>query len=298
MSSDHTKTVLYLFAVVLLISIACLAVNHYVYQFPGNNYLPEAGLSAGIVLLLCVLGAKVLFTSNNHYLIQLTTILCIYYSTLISIILLTNAVQYTPFAPIDPFLIAIGSKIGIDMTAIVYWTTNHDLLKRVLSAAYDSLPLQLTLVPVALALIQRPERVQEFCCLVLISAIIGFSFYYFFPTTAPASNMASSLFSIEQYATGIKFHEIHNYIQPSTLAGGLIALPSFHIIWAWFCTYLVRDYAILFAILLTTNSVLAFSCVLLGWHYPVDIFGSILIIIFTHRIYQRYFNATAITNVI
>ncbi len=97
----------------------------------------------------------------------------------------------------------------------------------------------------------------------------------------------SPFFTEAQRATGIKFTQIHAHTKPDTFKGGMIAFPSFHVIWAWLCAFLIRDWPIAFGLLFILNTVVMLSCVLLGWHYILDIFGSILVIILAHMIHQK-----------
>ncbi|HGH3054753.1 TPA: phosphatase PAP2 family protein, partial [Legionella pneumophila] len=68
------------------------------------------------------------------------------------------------------------------------------------------------------------------------------------------------------------------HIQPTTIEGGLIALPSFHTIWAILCVYLIKDWFIPCLLLSIINVLLILSCVLLGWHYPIDILAAIILV--------------------
>ena len=231
------------------------------------------------------------YLDKTHYFCKLIQAVLSIYIVMGAIGLLTNAVQFTPFPPIDKYVIAFEHSLHIDMSQIVAWTAKHTWLQKKLAEIYDSLPYQMSILPVVIAIFGQFDKLREYLCLMLISTIIGFEFYYFFPTTAPASNLYSPFFSPEQLATGIKFTEIHNHLSPSTIEGGMIALPSFHVIWAWLCVYLVRGYKFLFILLLPINLVLVLSCVLLGWHYPSDVLGSLIVIFATHAIYQFFYTS-------
>lgn len=198
------------------------------------------------------------------------------------IALVTNAVQYTPFPPIDEYILKFEVRLGIKMPAILAWLYHHPTFKTLLNFIYDSLPYQMTYIPLALILLGKKTYIREYYFLLLISALMGFSFYYFFPTTAPASIINSDYFSEAQHATELKFIQIHQHIAPTTLDGGLIALPSFHAIWAWLCLYAVRGWPIIFFTLLPVNCLLILSCVLLGWHYFLDIVSAWILIFFAH----------------
>ena len=200
------------------------------------------------------------------------------------IALTTNAAQYTPFDTIDSHILKLESILHINMQSIMLWTHDKPTIRKLLAFIYDTLPFQMSYFPLLIIAAKQFDTAHEYYFLLLISAILGFTFYYFFPTTAPASVVESPYFSEIQHATGLKFNQIHNYIQPSTLDGGMIALPSFHVIWAWFCLYLIRGWPVLFYFMLPINTLLIASCVLLGWHYSIDILGAFIIILISHAL--------------
>ena len=270
---------------IVLFSIAILLVNQLFFQYKGNNYLPEGVYAAGFSLVLTLVGVRT-FLEKDHYIRELTQTILSLYLVMCVIALLTNAVQFTPFTPIDNYLIDIDHLFRIDVSSIVPWTQKYPWFQYVLVQIYDSLPFQMAILPILVGISGKFHILREYFCLMLVSALIGFVFYYFFPTTAPASNFISSDFSILQHATGLKFSEIHNHLVPSTIEGGMIALPSFHTIWAWFCLYLVRHWFWVFAIVLPVNLLLVLSCVLLGWHYMIDIAGAVIVILITHGIHH------------
>lgn len=192
----------------------------------------------------------------------------------------TNAVQYTPFTPIDKYIIAFEDLFGFSMPDVLNWTYSHPLIFTILAVAYDSITYQLAFIPLIVLLTGEYLLIRRFFFMLLITATIGFPFYYFFPSTGPASNIESPFFMTAQYATGIKFQELHHYIQPSTIEGGMIALPSFHMIWAWLCVYLLKPWPLAWTILAVNNILLSLACVMLGWHYPLDLIFSTVILCF------------------
>lgn len=270
---------------IILFSICVSLVNFQFFHFQGNNYLPHGAGTAGISILLTVIGVRI-YLEKTHYICELMQAVLSLYLVMGVIALLTNAVQFTPFTPIDRYLIAIDHALGINTSLLIEWTSKHPWLQYILAQIYDSLPLQMAILPIAVAISGKFHILREYFCLMLVSALIGFVFYYFFPTTAPASNIASPWFGTLQHATGIKFSEIHHHLAPSTIEGGMIALPSFHTIWAWLCIYLVRSWFFALIVILPLNLLLIISCVLLGWHYFVDIIGGLVVILTTHAIHN------------
>ncbi|KGP62194.1 membrane protein [Legionella norrlandica] len=262
---------------IVCLSFIVLSINYFIYQFPGNNYFPPNTPLIGSIILLNYIG--LILTFDRTHRITLSGLELINLFAVMSVIALaTNAVQLTPFSPIDKQIIALEKQFGIDMVAILEWTNKHPHLKYLLSIIYDSLAYQMSFIPLFVIISGRFQVLKDYYFLLLSTTLLGFSYYYFFPTTAPASEIQSSLFAPEQIATGLKFHQIHNHIQPTTIEGGLIALPSFHSIWAILCSYLIKDWFTPCIILSIINLLLIASCVLLGWHYPIDIFAAITLV--------------------
>lgn len=259
---------------ILLLSLIVLVLNALFHQFSGINYFPPHFFVLVSILGLIHLGSNLLFSHQIR--VKDTVSHIIYLFAAMSVIACaTNAVQLTPFTPIDQTIVAFERLFQINMADIVSWTTNHPLLKELLITVYDSLPYQMCLIPLFVIIMGRFRLMNEYYFLLFFTCLLGFGFYYFFPTTAPASVTVSTLFSVNQTATALKFQQIHSYITPTTIEGGLIALPSFHCIWALLCTYLLRAWTPLLISAIVMNSLLMASCVLLGWHYPLDVVAAI-----------------------
>ncbi len=269
-----------------LLSILGYTVNLLYTQFPGNTYFPKNAWFAGLNLII-VCCALQYYCRPQSYWLNIATYFTILYSCFALIAFATNSIQFTPFPPIDPAIVRVENCIGINMDAIVTWTASHPNLYATLEWFYKFLTLEMALIPLATLLFGYYQNLMDYVCLLLISCIIGFVFYYFFPTTAPASVSSGLMFSSEQHATGLKFYQLHSYINPTTMAGGMIALPSFHVIWAWFTLRLLKPWPVWFYLFLPVNSIIILSCVLLGWHYPLDVIASVVVIICSNTIYRH-----------
>lgn len=261
----------------LLLSLSAFAVNHLFYHYPGNLYWPPGGVLMILNALLFYVGFF-LWQGRDGRMTQIAKDMIYYVSFLGLVVLATNAVQYTPFPAIDQHILAFELWLHVDTRACMMWAHEKPSFIAVLEWVYASLTDQLRYIPLMVILARRTALIREYYSLLLITALIGFTFYYFFPTTAPASVMDSVYFSEEQRATAVKFFQLHHYIQPQSINGGLIALPSFHVIWAFLCLRLVRAWPVVFWTLLPINLLLVCACVLLGWHYCVDILGSVVVI--------------------
>lgn len=280
---------------IVIFSVLCsMAILHNAWSthYVGNHVMPYDKLfSTTVILWLCALGFRLQFSPEN----QISRFI---YEVLIGLFIFTlvlsgtGTLQYTPFQVIDEILVRWDARLHVDVYDLVAWLHQVPYIKQGLTTVYESLSLELLGVPLVLIFMRRYALLREYYTLILISATIGYSIYYFFPTIAPASALGGPYFSVEQYATGLKFNEIHHHLVPSTQEGGLISFPSFHVIWAWFLVYTVRCWKLLFIVLSCWNTVLVISCVLLGWHYAVDVIGSVGVIIVTHWIDRYFINGT------
>jgi hypothetical protein len=88
---------------ITLASILIKTVNHYNFQFSGNNYLNEHGFFTAILYcVINIIGCYVLVEFNKF-----TSIFVDIFIVLVTYLIAafaTNAVQLTPFSPIDSFL--------------------------------------------------------------------------------------------------------------------------------------------------------------------------------------------------
>lgn len=272
----------------LLFFLSCIAytVNTLFFQYPGNDYLPPHSEFIGIILAL-MYGGMLLQFGRIHPLTQIIKEIIYYFLVICLLAFATYAAQFTPFSPIDAIIINFETNLHINIPTILEWTHAHPGFATLLIWIYGSLAQQMTFLPLIVIAAGRFQLIRQYYFILLMSACMGFTLYFFFPTTAPASWLDSVFFAEEQRATGLKFYEIHHYIQPSTLEGGMVALPSFHVIWAWACTYLLHPWKIFFILTAMINCLLVLSCVLLGWHYPTDIAASVIIIMFTHFLMRQ-----------
>lgn len=266
---------------ILFFSFIALFINYFIYQFPGNNYFPDNVVPFGIFLVLLNLGLHLSFAKDSKA-CQIGNELIYFFVVMAIIAMATNAVQLTPFPIIDQYIVTLEARVGIDTSSIVSWTNAHPQFKALLSTIYDSLAYQMSIIPLLVLFSCRFHLLREYYFLLLCTVLLGFTFYYFFPTAAPASIFNHALFDSSQIATGLKFSELHHHIVPTTNEGGLIALPSFHAIWAILCVNLLREWPIACIVLAVINVMLIASCVLLGWHYSTDILGSLIVLFISY----------------
>ncbi|MCH9716296.1 MAG: phosphatase PAP2 family protein [Gammaproteobacteria bacterium] len=263
-----------------------MLINASYLHYPGNSYLPNNTIQIILIVGFTYLGCRLQWhkqtalTERLRYTFYLLL-------TMLLIIIGCSAIQYTPFPPIDALVLSWDKSMHINLIKLLQWSGDHPLFHQIMATAYTCLSEEISYFPVILILFGYFKKIHELCFLVLTSAAIGYTLYFFFPTTAPASMILSPYFTSSHYATGLKFNEIHTYISPSTADGGLISFPSFHVIWAWFSAFIFLEWPIVFSLLLAGNILICISCVLLGWHYVSDIIGSCIIIAISHYAYAK-----------
>lgn len=270
-------------------SIIMFSLNRYYYRYPGLFYFDPVFLASAFLFMMVRYGLKLQFNIDyQHTAMNMLKEASRYSIVIVVILFSTSAVQYTPFSPIDKKIIRIEQCLNLDLQAVIAWLNANAMLKKTAKLIYDSLGLQLLVIPCFVLLKKKYHTLYEFYCLVLITWILGSTLYYFFPTMGPASVIDSPYFISAQRHTGLKFWQLHHYIQPENPYGGMIAMPSFHVIWAWLCVYMLRHWSLLCCMLAIMNLVLVMACVFLGWHYFLDVLGSILVLMIAHVIYGAW----------
>jgi len=245
-SKKHNAYLFAMIAVIIIASIGMFSVNKYWYRFPGLFYFEPSFLGLSILLYVIRLGLKLQFgLSDDVTLLKMMKEMSVYTFIIVLIIFATSAIQYTPFTPIDKKILMVEHYLHLDLKASIAWLSAQGHFKVISAVIYDSVCYQVLVFPLLVILYQRYDVMYEFYFLVLASWIIGSMVYYFLPTMGPASLIDSPYFIEAQRATGLKFWQLHHYIQPVTEDGGMIAMPSFHVIWAWLCVYNCSKRAIL-----------------------------------------------------
>ena len=286
--SKTTETALIVLSVMILIaSIIMFGLNHYYFRYPGLFYFDPAFLSCALFLMMVRFGLKLQFNlCHDNTWIKMLGEAAIYSMTIVLILFATSAVQYTPFHPVDRKIVGAEQLLHLDLKSAIAWLNQNNQLKEIANDIYFSLSYQLLFIPLGVLLMRQYDALHQFYFLVLLTWLIGSLIYYFFPTMGPASVIDSPYFIHAQRDTGLKFWQLHHYIQPVTADGGMIAMPSFHVIWAWLCVWLVRSWPTVFVLMIAMNSILIVSCVFLGWHYFLDVIGSVLTVLLAHVIYH------------
>lgn len=271
------KLSLFFFLLILMLSTLILGLNHYYWHYPAVNYILDGTGELFFLLSFCMMGAF-FWGGISSRLLQIFFYVVLYCAIIFLVMYATIAVQLTPFAPIDAQLLRMDRAFHYDTVMIMDKLSHYKWLRSRLCQAYNFVDIELLILPVLLIVYRQFYSIKEYFYLVLSTTLIGYSIYYFWPTMAPSSVLTSVNFFNEQLNTGYKFYQIHHHIAATSNTGGLISMPSFHIIWAILCQHSTWRVRWLWCVLLPLNILVILSALFLGWHYFVDFLGSILVI--------------------
>lgn len=194
-----------------------------------------------------------------------------YALAMLALAALVQGIQYTPAEPIDPALLRWDRALGWDTAAWLDRVAARPHLRWVLTRVYESTDLQLALTPLLPLLAGDRRRSRLVLHAVVYTTLAGCLFYRFFPSSGPASMIGSPHFPWVQRATYMKYSQVHSWSPVTTIWGGMIAFPSFHVAWAALTTYAAGGDRRVLVPVAALNALVVVSTVVLGWHYLVDL---------------------------
>jgi len=262
--------------IVLLAAFVLIGINFLFFHYTGISYLPRQAVALVFPALeMAVFG---LYTRGSSPRTAFAVRNGAYYALLAAATtILTTGIQYTPFREIDPLLAGWDHALHVDVIGLMAWTYAHPPLPFILDACYSALNVELILLPFGVLWFEDRRRTRVYMYAVVYSSLAGALFYYLFPSSGPASLLQSPYFSAEQHLTSLKFYQVHHFQEVTTLLGGMVAFPSFHVVWAILLTYAASPRKWLLYPVALLNAVVIASTVLLGWHFAVDVLASALL---------------------
>ncbi len=192
-----------------------------------------------------------------------------------------SAILSTPFTIIDYHLLQWDHWLGFDVVKFMNWVYQYPSLVNILSFGYYSWQYQIVLVPLVLALLNKPKEINRYVIASAVCLIACNLIYYFFPTIAPAGIMSSPHFDEAAYHLVNRFYEAHQHLPISFYDGGSVSFPSGHVMFAVLFLVAFRKIKVIFYPLLILNSLLIIATLALGKHYLVDVIASFIIVTIT-----------------
>ena len=263
-------------AAALLVAMVLFAVNARYFRYTGISYFPhEFWWLTFVAVDLAIFGHWIRARSPWSSFVVIG--LCFYALIAAVMAVLTTGIQYSPFPRIDYTLARWDAWLGWDTVAVLHWVAQRPVLRKFLDICYSSTELQLVIAPFIPGLAGDRRRLRVLLYGTAYSSIAGSLFYYFFPSSGPAGVFHSPDFLHVQSLTHLKYEQVHGFLPVTTLLGGLIAFPSFHVVWSVLVTYAALPRKRLFQGAVALNTVVIASTVLLGWHYLVDVPAGVLL---------------------
>ncbi len=262
---------------ILGLSSLVFYINHYYWHYAWISYFWSGMPFLFFILLLCV-GGGVCFLGAKSKITQVFCYIGLYSCITLLVMYATTAVQLTPFSTIDEQLLWADLKLHYNTVMILEMLAHSPLITKALHFGYSFVLFELLFLPILLIIFQQFYNIKKYFFYILATTLIGYIIYYIWPTAAPASMLYSPHFIEAQHNTGIKFYQVHHYIYPESFEGGMISMPSFHMIWAILCQQSVWNIRWLRYTLLPFNILVICAALFLGWHYFVDFLGSLFVV--------------------
>lgn len=271
--------VLNLEVTLVLAGLVCIVLNALTFRYTGEAYL-----SFNWFWLAPMLFAVIFFSSACSKIPPSVGLLLknysLYFLSFFAFLVMLDGVQYTPFPTVDTFLGAVDHALCIKETALMDWTYGHPILLNVMATAYHSVVAQWLLMPLLLFVLREQRQFHFYLVTSLLAYLIGAGIYYFFPTVGPAGIFNDPHFTHAQMDIVLSFKQVHQYLMVTTFDGGMIAFPSFHVLWAVISIYILRNTSkALFIPILCLNLSAIAATLCLGWNYAADITCGILVAI-------------------
>lgn len=268
---------LYLAALILGVSTLVLGYNAFTHQYQLIDFphllLKHPWLASSLALY--ILGF-ILYKKYPNISFFFKTIGMLY--VVVFVMLFADmAVSTTPFSLHNQWLNEIDLWLGFNLGAFVSTIRQHHLLYVSFSVIYILLFSALKVIPLTLAAIGEKKAVYRYVINFLISCLLGFVIYYFWPSTDASSIVHSIKFNFLQYHINTQFHQLHHYEPSKFYQAGFISFPSYHTIWAILLAYACWPRKWLFYPVAVFSTLVIISALASGWHFLTDIIGGVFV---------------------
>lgn len=180
----------------------------------------------------------------------------------------------------DHILVGWDAMFGYHWPSVMAWASEHPLITDILGIAYMTSMIQLAVLVIVLGVSARTHDMHILLISMTMTAILGISFWGFFPTLGPitvfelSDDIWASVDPFVGKAYGPYLKELTatgpGYLTPTEVRG-LIAFPSFHAVMAFAAMYASRNVKILGPALFALNLLILPSIFIHGGHHFVDL---------------------------
>ncbi len=205
--------------------------------------------------------------------------LCVYF--IITDGLSSLALYSTPFASIDAALAHADGFFGYNAAATLAWVHAHQWVGRFSIVFYNSLSVELVLLPFVLALLGDRKSFERIMIMGVVATVIGLLFYFFFPSSGTADVEPSRYYNATQLDAIKQFYFIQHHIPDPFKNVPMVSCPSFHTIWAIMIAFAFIRHPKIFVPVLIWNVLILISTLTTGWHFLVDVLAGIALSAFS-----------------
>ena len=182
-----------------------------------------------------------------------------------------NGIIITPFPLIDKYLQLSDKTFNFNILPLLIFIQQHPYLNIISWNIYLSLIILFFIIPLILFIINHRKEAFEFLNHLLLSVLIAGLFYYFFPSTGPATLLKSPYFTELQKYIFKGFQEIHTFFQTPTRPYPFLSAPSIHTIWALLLAYACRKVKYLNLFISIWALLVILTTLTTGWHFLTDV---------------------------
>ncbi len=249
----------------LFIGAASLIYNHFTHHYPFT-IVPHHVISIFFISFI-FLGIFIFSRKIKNQMpvasLFLKTLSRFYFIILI-LIVAGLAIQVTPFAAQNKILLQIDQVMHFHVLSLMQWTYSARWLAEFSWTIYLLLFPIVFITPLILALFNEEKQIDIYFSAFILSLLIGYVIYYFFPTSSPAAVLKSSEFAFCQVQVVAQFQAMHHYHHVFHPCSGLIA-------------YAFKNIKKIFYPVLIFSALVIFSTLATGWHFLIDVIGGIIL---------------------
>jgi hypothetical protein len=175
----------------------------------------------------------------------------------------------------DTNLARLDGLFGINVPQIVTWSSRH-WLGSLVNRTYTLLSPLLTISIFLPALTGKVRNAQQFVLANLIAFTVGVPLFALMPAIGPwyGYHFPATSHQIDCQSAILLFRAPDHQV---THLDAIICFPSFHVIWAIFCTAALWGFRFLRVPVALLSGMIVVSTVTTGWHYFSDVLGGVAV---------------------
>lgn len=262
------KGFMFLLSIILILSSFSQLINEIFYRFPHSHQIFTASYLK-IFLLMSVIRTAI---KTIHPQMSLFLLFTSYILLLLSLSnFVTNGIIITPFNLIDSQLQHIDQTLHFNSLKFISSIQHFSLLNMLSWRIYFSLIIFFFMTPLILFLMKHEQEAYSLLNHLLLSVLLAGLFYYFFPSTGPATLSQSTLYTQLQHSIYYSFQAIHASLKIIHHNYPFLSAPSIHTIWALLIAYACRKILYLNEIIFIWTTLVILTTLTTGWHFLTDV---------------------------